>query len=488
MGASKQDFKAMNGSEYLQTLLERSEESFMVIDATGIIRFANTQAHKEFNKIADTLIGFNFGEPAFEGVYDFQAIAHPHAIKRIYIKKLVDNYFVNIKDITGVSDKESEGIAPFASQTAVWDNQQKYRQLFVNAINGFALHELVFNDQGEAVDFRFVDVNEAFELHTGIPRKDAVGKLGTVALPGIEQTELMGIYFKVALTGVPTRFETYYEPLNRHFLITAFSPKSNQFATVFIDITERIESEQAIKQSELEFRALFNSMSQGVVYQDSKGRITSANKAAEHILGLSFEQMMGLSCFDENWGTIKMNGEPLSGAEFPAMIALRTGRSVEGYTFGVFNPKRNDIVWIDVSAIPQFREGEDEAYKVFTTFLDITDRIRIQKALEERIKELRCLSRVSRIMQEEELLEDICHRVAPELINGFRYPELAVATVEIGGCVFSSILRRQKHLIESAPPSNFRMRLSASCRSFILRIRISCCRRRSSFWKAWQTG
>ena len=147
---------------------------------------------------------------------------------------------------------------------------------------------------------------------------------------------------------------------------------------------------------------------------------------------------MGLSSFDQNWGAIKMNGDPLPGLEHPSIIALQSKRPVEGHTFGLFNPKRNDIVWIEVNAIPQFKEGEEEPYQVFTTFLDITDRIRIQKALEERINELRCLSRVSRIMQEEELLENICHRVASELINGLSYPNLAVAKVEIGGCIFSS--------------------------------------------------
>ena len=92
-----------------------------------------------------------------------------------------------------------------------------------------------------------------------------------------------------------------------------------------------------------------------------------------------------------------MNGDPLPAADHPALVALHTGKCVTGYTFGVYNPKRDDTVWIDANAIPQFREGEEAPYQVFTTFLEITDQIRVQKALEERIKELRSLSRVGRI-------------------------------------------------------------------------------------------
>jgi PAS domain S-box-containing protein len=438
MGAGKKDIPVKDGSEYLQTILEKAEESFMVIDAAGVIRFANTIAQEEFAETTDSLIGFNFGIPAFEGVYEYQDLTPPHAARQIYIKKLVDNYFINITAVTDSPDPFLEGLAPFTSQTAVWDSQQKYRQLFRNAINGFALHEIVFNDKGEAVDFRFLDVNEAFEMHTGISREQAIGQLGTELMPGIEDSGLIERFIDVAISGVPSHFETYFVPLDRYFLFTTFSPQPNQFATVFLDVSERIRTEQVIKQSEQEFRTLVDSMSQGLIYQDSKGRIISANRAAEHILGLSFDEMKGLSSFDDNWRSIKMNGEPLLGAEHPAMLALRTGRSVEGFTFGVYNPKWKDIVWINASAIPQFREGEDEPYQVFTTFLDITDRIRVQKALEERIKELRSLSNVSRIMQEEDVLEGICQKVAPELISGFNYSELAVATIEIDGCKFST--------------------------------------------------
>ena len=446
MGRGNEGKPEMDRKDYLLDLLAGSEDSIFVVDPQGDIRFANPAAQSEFSELPGSITGFHYGAPAIEGIFEFQSFKRPHTTKLNHINKLGRDTLVVIRQAPAAEYPKGHSQAQvpimkevsFDSQTTLWMSDQKYRQLFEHSINGFALHEMVWDEQGRAVDFRFLDANDAFEAHTGIKREEVIGKLASLALPGIEKTELPAIYADVALTGVARRFETYYEPLRRHYLITAFSPEPQQVAAVFIDITERIQSEQAVKQREQDFRALFNSMAQGIVYQDSKGRIISSNQAAEHILGLSGAALNGLSSFDDNWKAVKMNGDPLPGMEHPAIVALKTGRPVEGYAFGVFNPKRNDTVWINASSVPQFREGEDEAYQVFTTFLDITDQIRVQQSLEERIKELRSLSKVSRIMQEELTLEEICHKVAPEVIRGLRYPELAVAMVEIDGCTYST--------------------------------------------------
>jgi PAS domain S-box-containing protein len=48
-----------------------------------------------------------------------------------------------------------------------------------------------------------------------------------------------------------------------------------------------------LEASEVRYRTLFETMAQGVVYQDGEGRIISANPAAERILGLTTDQMRG---------------------------------------------------------------------------------------------------------------------------------------------------------------------------------------------------
>lgn len=145
------------------------------------------------------------------------------------------------------------------------------------------------------------------------------------------------------------------------------------------------KSEQALNLSEKKYRILFETMAQGVVYQNASGEIIDANPAAERILGLSLDQMKGRTSIDPRWKAVDQNKNELPGENHPAMLALKTGRTVENFIQGIFNPQKERYVWIIVNSIPQFKKGESRPYQVFSTFLDITDR----KNAEDDLKELK---------------------------------------------------------------------------------------------------
>ncbi len=146
------------------------------------------------------------------------------------------------------------------------DSEKKYRLLFENVMNGFALHEIVLDEKGKPVDYVFLEVNKAFEQLTGKKRKDLIGKRVTEALPGTEKdpADWIGIYGQVALTGQETRFEQFSEVLGKWFAVLAFSPCQNQFATIFEDITDRVQADKALLASETKFRNLFNNAEVGM--------------------------------------------------------------------------------------------------------------------------------------------------------------------------------------------------------------------------------
>ncbi len=70
--------------------------------------------------------------------------------------------------------------------------------------------------------------------------------------------------------------------------------------------------------------------------------------------------------------------------------------------------------------------------------MEITDQVRVQKALEERIKELRCLSQVSAIIQENQSPDAICSMIINEIVHGMQFPELITVQIKLNGKVFSS--------------------------------------------------
>ncbi|MEI6510396.1 MAG: PAS domain S-box protein, partial [bacterium] len=141
--------------------------------------------------------------------------------------------------------------------------------------------------------------------------------------------------------------------------------------------------EEALRESEEQYRALFETMAQGVVYQDAAGRITDANPAAEKILGLSLEQMQGRTSVDPRWRAIHEDGSDFPGETHPAIVALKTGREVRDVVMGVFNPAKEAYSWIMINAAPQSHSDEERPHRVYTTFDDVTKRKQAEEALRE---------------------------------------------------------------------------------------------------------
>ncbi|NQT91677.1 MAG: PAS domain-containing protein, partial [Lentisphaerae bacterium] len=102
-------------------------------------------------------------------------------------------------------------------------SQQRYQQLFREMLDGFALHEIICDDLGKPCDYRFLEVNHAFEMLTGLKAENIVGHTILEALPGTEQ-HWIDTYGKVALTGEPVHFEDYAGELDKYYEVTAYCP------------------------------------------------------------------------------------------------------------------------------------------------------------------------------------------------------------------------------------------------------------------------
>lgn len=132
------------------------------------------------------------------------------------------------------------------------------------------------------------------------------------------------------------------------------------------EITDKKLIEQKLKEQEETYRRLFETMSQGVVYQDASGRIILTNPAAERILNLSDKQMHGQTSAASLWEVVDESGSPLLSSEHPSMVALQTGQPVHGFVMGVRTGNQKEFTWISVTAIPLFKDpGPAEVYTIF---------------------------------------------------------------------------------------------------------------------------
>ena len=158
-------------------------------------------------------------------------------------------------------------------------------------------------------------------------------------------------------------------------------PSGQECRAVLSDISVHKHAEALLRRSEERYRNLFETMVQGVVYQDTAGHIFSANPAAERILGLTLDQMQGRTSVDPRWKAIHEDGSNFSSGTQPAMVALRSGEPVRDVIMRVYHPLADRPVWINVNATPEFRPGETAPYQVYSTLEDITERDRAMKAL-----------------------------------------------------------------------------------------------------------
>lgn len=134
--------------------------------------------------------------------------------------------------------------------SALRESEQQYRRLFEAMDQGFCVCEMLLNENGEPIDYRFLEVNPIFEKMTEL--KDAAGKTALELVPNLEAFWIE-TYGRVALTGEPARFENGSEAMNKWFEVSAFrvdGPQSLKFAILFTNITDRKVAEIALQKSE----------------------------------------------------------------------------------------------------------------------------------------------------------------------------------------------------------------------------------------------
>src|ERR1035441_8150676 len=115
------------------------------------------------------------------------------------------------------------------AEEALQESEQRYRLLFAEMVVGFALLEVIYDEDGQPCDHRYLELNPAFETHSGLSRDRALGKTIREVIPDIEPFWIE-TYGKVATTGESVHFENYVQALQKWFEVTAFRTRQGQVA------------------------------------------------------------------------------------------------------------------------------------------------------------------------------------------------------------------------------------------------------------------
>ncbi len=131
------------------------------------------------------------------------------------------------------------------------------------------------------------------------------------------------------------------------------------------------------------YRALFETLPQGVVHHAADGAVLGANPAASQILGLDCEALPIHQLQAPSWQAVSEDGSPLRPEELPVKVALATGEVVADAVVGVRHGKTGERRWLNMTAVPDARDDSGRPQRVSTMFTDLTGQRRTEAALQE---------------------------------------------------------------------------------------------------------
>ena len=385
--------------ERFQQIAEIAGEFIWETDATGKYTYTNKIVEKILGYSADEVIGEKY-------FYDFFVPELANDIKTIAFKRFSEksgtrNFensnlhkdgHVLILSTTGMTITDANGnlmgyrgvttdiTEQKKSEHALRESEERFRNLYSNMGEGVCLQKLVFNSVGKAVDYKIVGVNHNYESILNLKGEDVIGKLGSEVY-GSTAPPFLQEFRDVVSTGIPHTFETFYPPMNRHFRISVSPWDKDGFATIFADISNRILSEEILRQERLTLRTLIDHIPDTIYVKDAEGRKIIANPADLEVIGIDTEsEIIGKTDLETFPGEVGQRG-------FADDLALiNSGQPVlnrEEY----FVDGKGKHRWLLTSKIPL----TDEMGKV-TGLVgighDITNRKIAEEQIQQKVKEL----------------------------------------------------------------------------------------------------
>ncbi|MDZ4196269.1 MAG: diguanylate cyclase [Candidatus Izemoplasmatales bacterium] len=302
----------------LQSLMKASLDS---PENTSIFALNNKFEYLFFNKFHHDFMLLHDNVEVYPGLNLIQQIKDPldqEETKNLYLKALygesftiqrhfmldgVMRYFKNnygpIRDeqgrIIGLAVVAADITSMVSAEVKLSQSQEQSKLLISKMKQGLALHELILDSQGKPIDYRFLDVNDAFCELTGLS-KSIIGKTLYEVLPQSEASWLK-IYSTVALSGKPAEFEDYSKELGRYYHISAYSTTHMQFATLITDISMRMLLMKQLEESERKLRNAIEEAPIAILMHADDGEVLQINQTWTEISGYTKKDLVRL----EDW-------------------------------------------------------------------------------------------------------------------------------------------------------------------------------------------
>jgi len=296
---------------------------------------------------------------------------------------------------------------------------------------GFCVIQVLFEGE-QAVDYRFIEVNDAFERHTGL--KGAQGKRMSALEPKHER-EWFRIYGEVARTGKPAQFEMDARALGRSFAVDAVrvgKPGEDKVGILFFDVTARKQIEVELGESEARFSALADGLPMPVWVLDERGHARFVNSAFSEFFGGDETRVA-----EDVWRGL-VHPDDASVFEYELQQALTVQRSMHA----LVRARRADGQWrwLEMNARPRFsRMGR--FIGLAGSSPDVTERREIELAREELLQSERAARSAAENMArlKDEFLATLSHELRTPLTTILGWSELLLQRVDNTSPLFKGL-------------------------------------------------